>query len=159
MMEYNYGERIKAARKAAGLTQEQLASKCGLATITIRQYESGKRQPRLAQIKDLATATGTTVQKLLDIPNWIDEKNIWETLDTIDQSGMSRADIEEWIDEVEDLRSASELISDICLYHKVRDYILDSLNSFTPEGLLRLTEMIAELKKIPDYQRSAPDDE
>lgn len=157
-MEYNYGERIKAARKAAGLTQEQLASKCGLATITIRQYESGKRQPRLAQIKDLATATGTTVQKLLDIPNWVDEKNLWEKLDTIDQSGMSKSDIEEWLDQVEDLRSASELISDIGLYHKARDYILDSLNSFTPEGLLRLVEIVDELKRIPDYQRRTDDE-
>jgi len=158
-MEYNYGERIKAARKAAGLTQEQLASKCGLATITIRQYESGKRQPRLAQVKDLATATGTTVQKLLDIPSWVDEKNIWETLDTIDQSGLSKAEIEEWIDQVEDIRSISDLIADTGFHHKAQAYILNSLDSFTPEGLFRLVEVIGELKKIPEYQRSAPDDE
>ncbi len=158
-MEYNYGERIKAARKAAGLTQEQLASKCGLATITIRQYESGKRQPRLAQIKDLAMATGTTVQKLLDIPNWVDEKNLWETLDTIDQREWSKAEIEEWIDEVEDVRSVSELIDDIAFYHKAKAYILYSLDSFTPEGLFRLVEAIGELKKVPEYQRSVPDEE
>lgn len=158
-MEYNYGERIKAARKAAGLTQEQLASKCGLATITIRQYESGKRQPRLTQIKDLATATGTTVQKLLDIPSWVDEKNIWETVDTLDQSGMTQDEIREYLDQLEDVRSASELMSDIKLYEKVRAYVLDSLISFTPDGLLRLVDAINELKKVPYYQRLAQSSE
>lgn len=158
-MEYNYGERIKAARKASGLTQEQLAKKCGLATITIRQYESGKREPRLAQMKALAVATGVTIQKLLGIPSWVDEKNIWETFDTLDQSGMAQDEIEEWIDELEDIRSASELISDIRLYEKVRAYVLDSLVDFTPEGLLMLVEAINELKKVPDYQRLASSNE
>lgn len=158
-MEYNYGERIKAARKASGLTQEQLAKKCGLATITIRQYESGKREPRLAQMKALAVATGVTIQKLLGIPSWVDEKNIWETVDTLEQSGMTQDEIKDYLDQLEDVRSASELISDIKLYEKVRDYVLDSLVSFTPEGLLRLVDAINELKKVPYYQRSALSDE
>lgn len=158
-MEYNYGERIKAARKASGLTQEQLAKKCGLATITIRQYESGKREPRLAQMRALAAATGVTIQKLLGIPNWVDEKNIWETVDTLEQNGMTQDEIEEYLDQLEDVRSASELISDIRLYEKVRAYILDSLVDFTPEGLLRIVDALNVLKKVPDYQRSAPSDE
>lgn len=41
--------KIREARKAAGLTQKGLAEKAGLATITIQQYESNKRQPRLDQ--------------------------------------------------------------------------------------------------------------
>ena len=50
------GGKIKAARKDIGLTQDQLAQKSGVATITIRQYETGKRQPRLEQLQKIADA-------------------------------------------------------------------------------------------------------
>lgn len=50
------GEKIRQVRKGLGLTQEQLAKKCGVATITIRQYETGKREPRYEQIRIIARA-------------------------------------------------------------------------------------------------------
>lgn len=61
-----YGQNIKAARKMAGLTQAQLAKKCGMATITIRQYESEKREPRLTQLECIANALGITYFHLAD---------------------------------------------------------------------------------------------
>lgn len=50
------GEKIRQVRKGLGMTQEQLAEKCGVATITIRQYESGRREPREGQIRRIAKA-------------------------------------------------------------------------------------------------------
>ena len=50
------GERIRAARKSAGLTQAQLAEKSGVASISIHQYESGKRQPRIEQLKKIGSS-------------------------------------------------------------------------------------------------------
>ena len=61
----DYGGNIKAARKAAGLTQAALAEKCGLATVTVRQYESGKREPRLEQLQRIAAALNVSVGYLL----------------------------------------------------------------------------------------------
>ena len=52
------GDKIKAARKAAGLTQAQLADKSGVATISIHQYEAGKRHPQLKQLLSIAAALG-----------------------------------------------------------------------------------------------------
>ena len=49
-------ESIRFFRKKAGLTQKDLARKCGLAEITIRQYESGKREPRSSQLAKIAGA-------------------------------------------------------------------------------------------------------
>ncbi len=54
------GDNIKRYRKRAGLTQKQLAEKSGLAEITIRQYESNKREPKSGYLDDIAGA--------LDIP-------------------------------------------------------------------------------------------
>lgn len=61
----NIGQRIKEARKNAGLTQRELAEKSGTATGTIQQYELGKRQPRLEQLRAIAAALGVQVVDLL----------------------------------------------------------------------------------------------
>lgn len=59
------GQRIKEARKGAGLTQKGLAEQIGAATGTIQQYELGKRQPRLEQLQAIAAALGIQVVDLL----------------------------------------------------------------------------------------------
>lgn len=58
-------ERIRNAREKAGLTQKQLAEKAGIATITLQQYESGKRQPRLGILQNIAIALDITTGELL----------------------------------------------------------------------------------------------
>ena len=60
-------EKIKAFRKSKGLTQEALAQKCGLATITIRQYELGKREPSIAQLTKIAAALGIRIEDLVGL--------------------------------------------------------------------------------------------
>ena len=54
------GNRIKTIRKARGWTKTQLAKKSGVATITVSQYETGKRQPRLEQLQSIAEALGVS---------------------------------------------------------------------------------------------------
>ena len=56
---------IKQKRKAAGLTQEELAQKIGCATITIRQYESGKREPSIIVVGKLANALDVDIFDLI----------------------------------------------------------------------------------------------
>lgn len=50
------GELISSSRKEKGLTQRQLAEKAGVAVITIQQYESGKRVPKLEYFIKIAQA-------------------------------------------------------------------------------------------------------
>lgn len=59
------GEIIKEKRLAAGLTQEVLAQKAGCATITIRQYESGKREPNITALSNIADALGVDILDLI----------------------------------------------------------------------------------------------
>lgn len=67
-MSADIGQNIKAARTAAGLTQEELAKKCGLATITIRQYESGRRSLNIKQLAHVARAIGVDWADLVPDP-------------------------------------------------------------------------------------------
>lgn len=62
----DFATRLKEARKESGLTQEQLATECGLATITIRQYELGKRQPRYETVEKIAAVLRTSTGRLLN---------------------------------------------------------------------------------------------
>lgn len=60
------GERIRTARKEARLTQAELAEKAGVAAITVHQYESGKRQPRIEHLVSIAAALGVHPLYLMD---------------------------------------------------------------------------------------------
>lgn len=73
------GENIKKARKAVGLTQAQLAEKCGYATITIQQYERNLRQPSVMTLGYIAKALHTTVSELIE-DRWseYDMTDAWE---------------------------------------------------------------------------------
>lgn len=72
------GELIRKARKKRKLTQEQLAQKCEMATITIRQYETGKRTPQAEQLAKIARALNVSVADLWgeDDGNFMLNKNV-----------------------------------------------------------------------------------
>ncbi|HVA42482.1 MAG TPA: helix-turn-helix transcriptional regulator [Acidimicrobiales bacterium] len=56
------GELLRSARRRAGLTQSELATRTGIAQSVISAYESGRREPSVAALRRLATALGTRVE-------------------------------------------------------------------------------------------------
>lgn len=64
------GEKIQQLRQQQSLTQGQLAALSGTALITIHQYESGKRQPRLEQLRRIAEVFGVSVSELVEPEYW-----------------------------------------------------------------------------------------
>ncbi|MDE6591386.1 MAG: helix-turn-helix domain-containing protein [Oscillospiraceae bacterium] len=61
------GERIRTVRKKKGLTQKQLADRCGMADSAIRKYESGRINPKLETIHRIATALNSDLLEFIDI--------------------------------------------------------------------------------------------
>ncbi len=61
------GERIRALRLAAGLTQEALAWDCDLDKGYLSHVEAGRRLPSLVVVFALATRLGCTAGALLDV--------------------------------------------------------------------------------------------
>ena len=59
------GERIKAARKKAGMTQKELADKLGIPYQGISQYERGIRKPKIDTLVKIADSLGVTLEELL----------------------------------------------------------------------------------------------
>lgn len=60
------GEKVRAARIAAGMTQAQLAKKLGIADVNISAVETGVRTPKIKTLKRYADALGVDVQELID---------------------------------------------------------------------------------------------
>lgn len=60
----DYGKNLKIARSWAEITQAELAQKAGIAVITVRQYESGKRKPSAKNWRLIANALHLTVEEL-----------------------------------------------------------------------------------------------
>lgn len=58
------GEKIRAARKAAGMTQAELAEKLGICSANVSAVEANTRRPKLETLKRYANALGVDVQEL-----------------------------------------------------------------------------------------------
>lgn len=64
--EMTLGKNIAEARKAIGLTQEQLAADVGVSKVTVARWETGAREPTLKNIYQLAARLPVTAGQLLD---------------------------------------------------------------------------------------------
>lgn len=62
----SFAEQLKRSRIARGLTQQQVADKMGITNSTYCGYETGKRQPDVAKIKQLAIILNTSGDILLE---------------------------------------------------------------------------------------------
>lgn len=60
------GQRIKAARKAAGMTQKELGEKLGLSFQSIAQWENDLRNPKVETLQRIANALLVRVSDLTD---------------------------------------------------------------------------------------------
>lgn len=61
----NFGNRVRSARLALGLSQEKLAMDCGLDRTYISGIERGKRNVSLINVYKIATALGVPAAELL----------------------------------------------------------------------------------------------
>ena len=59
------GRLLRAARKAARMTQEDAAYWCECERTQISNLESGQHEPRVSTLRKLADAYGTTVSALI----------------------------------------------------------------------------------------------
>lgn len=124
------GQRIRDARKKAGLTQEQLAIACNVATITIRQYETNKREPRYEQLKSIA--------RVLKV-DWAD------LVDGDDAAEMVKRHMLDMLNGKKE--PAHEQLSQA---------LLAAFSQLNDEGQGKAVERVEELTEIPKYQKEKP---
>lgn len=67
-----FGEKLRAARKSAGLTQEQLSERLLVSRQAITKWESDKGLPDIENLKRLSALLGVSIDYLLDSGEAID---------------------------------------------------------------------------------------
>jgi transcriptional regulator with XRE-family HTH domain len=70
MDEKGLGKRLQDARRAAGLTQQELCEKANLSYSTLAKIERGAiKSPSIFTIQNIAGALGTSLDELIGIPS------------------------------------------------------------------------------------------
>lgn len=146
------GDRIRDARKSAGLTQAQLAKKSGVAAISIHQYETGKRQPQLEQLIRISSALNVDMLDISELEGYMSEYRF-----TLKEIGNHGQVIKEncSIKEIYSLLSNDEK-------HELWDRLLTPLqtqlmkafNSMNITGQRKAVENVMDLARVPDYQKT-----
>lgn len=121
------GDEIKAARKKAGMSQQELANKLGVSYQSIGQWERNVRNPKPETLRKIANALNVT-------PLYC---------------GASVVLVQNPPDGVEQLYK----INDEECESKELDKFLHYLDMLNDEGQKKALERIQELTEIPRYQK------
>lgn len=62
-----FGERLRLARAAAGLTQEALARSASVTLRTVQRWEDGTSEPKFGQVVVIAAALGVEATNLYPV--------------------------------------------------------------------------------------------
>lgn len=135
------GKKIKSYRIDNRLTQKKLGEKLGVTAVTIGQWETGKRKPKIETLNKIADALNISVRNLIGVTfdneisqNSIDEHKGKELEQLFHGIFMS--------DQEENLMQ---------IYN-----IFDCLNEI---GQRVAIERLEELAEIPKYQRTSDQEE
>ena len=61
-----FGKRISSRRKAAKITQKELAKRCFVSVQAISKWENGRSCPNILMLDDIAAALGVEMKDLFD---------------------------------------------------------------------------------------------
>lgn len=140
-MSKELGAQIKHYRNQQNMTQEELAKAVGVATITIRQYESGAREPNTSMLQKIADALTLGNSPYAFFSDSEKDKAIMYTLVQA-LNGKDFSDIPAYSPLNDNLRKM--------------EYFLKQMND---EGQRVAVDRVQELTQIPKYQRPTEADD
>lgn len=148
------GERIKAARKKAGLTQAQLAEKLGVPFQSISQWERDTRKPKMETLAKIAEALGTSVSELYDVSDSPLMKALRNSMDQIANSaqGAASAAMRPLL-YGNDVVSSEEDADPEPQHTDTETKLLSAFSRLNEEGQQKAVERVEELAEIPKYQK------
>lgn len=164
------GERIKAARKQAGMTQQELAEKLEISFVGVSQWESGRRNPKestLARIADvldvpLGYLTGSGFRGKAEIADFVNRA--WPRADNhvkmLRETGEDQMEVDRWervcaqLLEIRDEISATLQEEQILLSNQEK-HLLEIFRSLNTEGRRKILAIIGDYAKIGKYSSTS----
>lgn len=163
------GKKIYELRNKLGLTQKEFANTVGVSQSAINYWENGKRQPRIEQLRMIASAFNMNLSDFLDDDYFdavtdpdndadYEEKFIEEKFQSIIVN--DKLNDEEKKALLQDHTIKTEIMANIHLDHAEsgRKFLLSTLyNQLNPIGRNKAIEQIELLTKIPEYTMKLDD--
>ena len=151
---------IKAARLYRGVTQQQLAELCGLATGTIQQYELNKRNPKIEQVAKIANALNLGYSVFSN-----GEVAFYDFIDTTSPDRKAQEFNELQLASVHAAESAknsmSEAVQEMIQDEKSNSLtnnernMIDKMKRLNDAGQNKAIEQVELLTKIPEYRKDS----
>ena len=125
-----FNDRLKESRTNAGLTQEQLSEKLGIAKSTLSGYESGNREPSIANVAKILDILDVDanylyqdeVEKITNVVINIEEKTILEKYRELDEHGREMVDftLEKEYERSISLKESNDNVVEMSSYPKTK---------------------------------------
>ena len=153
------GERIKAARKKAGLTQKQLGEKMGISYQAVAQWENDLRNPKIETLRAIANALGVPVSDLTGTVNEIASRMDQQALQAKQLLKQpAQTDFQErkrWAELLLTIDQMSEEADrwDAVNQEQAQAEISAALAQLNPTGQQEAVRRVKELTYIPEYRK------
>lgn len=109
------GERIKKIRLEKGMTQKELAEKCGLFDSAIRRYESGRQNPKIGTVQKIAMALDVNIGELIEITEKDKQRGYVKATAKVELTGKDNEMVGKYLALNEDGRQKVQVyVSDLC---------------------------------------------
>jgi transcriptional regulator with XRE-family HTH domain len=160
-MKMTIGERIKAVRKQAGMTQQELADRLGISYVGISNWESGKRKPkqetleRIAAVLDvpLGVLTNTHYMGEMELSEFVNRA--WPRADNHLKEARQEGDpeeIERWERMcAELLKIKDEIVREHNRLPEHEEVLLETFRRLNPKGQQKILDLVSDYAKIPEY--------
>lgn len=139
------GEKIKAARKKAGLTQKELGAMLGISQAAIVQFERKDSNMKLDTIRKIADALGVKLYELVD--DWSKFSHEELLHDFIQKSNS-----EDELDAAEEMLKSLE--NNYREKYPLSERLIASYELLNEAGKEKAVIYIEDLSKIPEYQNT-----
>lgn len=159
------GQAIKAARKAAGLTQEDLANEIGVKRAVISKYENGQIAPKYQTVELIAKALNCSVSDLIYSKNeaqliidehkrnhpdqrFISKTEHPDVFDAIKERKKSGSVVQEYTDFAADHPLVMQLIKDIGIELELCDWHTITIRYNDQEETQYISYLVNDLKEL-----------
>lgn len=147
---------IREVRKAAKITQEELAKVIGITHATLSRYESGAIDPPTSQLQAIAAALGVSVGRLLGqeserviIPGRLKFVEVNDPESGFIRYNIEAADQEAFNYGLQILENAGVSVQ----AHTPHALVLAAMEKLNADGQQKVVERAEELTEIPRYRR------
>lgn len=155
------GDRIKSARKKAGITQAELAKRLGISYVGVSQWENNLRNPKIETVQRIASALNVSI---VDLVGTADELNgqivqhLQEARKSLEEQKEASSDYEKQTkfgQAVLSLDSAAYKASyqDAAEAEERAKEIFSALRVLNSTGRQEAVKRVQELSYVPDYQK------